>query len=106
MSLVDFLNQMEESEAEFEKQAAEEEAAGRIMARGFMDELDKIAGPIDWLKRKFGFGQKKPVPAPQPKFKPGSGYKPAPTFAPKKPLKPTVTGGRTRAARDVSKYMP
>lgn len=50
MSLAEFLNEMEayddemnKEAAELEKMAAEEEAAGRIMARGFMDELNKLA---------------------------------------------------------------
>lgn len=50
MSLAEFLNEMEAADeeltkeaAELEKQAAEEDAAGRIMARGFMDELNKLA---------------------------------------------------------------
>ena len=43
MSLVDFLDSMEEQEEEMMKVAAEEDAAGRIMARGFMDELNKLA---------------------------------------------------------------
>jgi hypothetical protein len=33
-----------EKQAEFEKEAQEEEYAGRIAARGFYDELQKIAG--------------------------------------------------------------
>ena len=43
MSLVDLLNEMEEQDEEMSKIAAEEDAAGRIMARGFVDELNKIA---------------------------------------------------------------
>ena len=57
MSLVDLYAAMEESDheltkeaEELEKLAAEEEAAGRIMARGFMDELNKVAGPEQWAK--------------------------------------------------------
>ena len=50
MSLVDFLNEMEEQDEEMSKLAAEEDAAGRIVARGFMDELNKLAatqaGPV------------------------------------------------------------
>jgi hypothetical protein len=43
MSLADYLEELESSQEEMTKQAAEEEAAGRIMARGFMDELNKLA---------------------------------------------------------------
>lgn len=50
MSLVDVLSQLEATDYEMEKEAtehekfaAEQEAAGRIMARGFMDELNKLA---------------------------------------------------------------
>lgn len=52
MSLVDIHAQISEQDVELEKQAAaeleklaEEDAAGRIMARGFWDEMNKIAGP-------------------------------------------------------------
>ena len=38
---------MEKEAAELEKLAAEEEAAGRITARGFMDELHKMAEAKD-----------------------------------------------------------
>jgi len=54
MSLADLFSQMEASDetiqkeaSELHKQAAEEDAAGRIMARGFMDELNKLANAID-----------------------------------------------------------
>lgn len=50
MSLVDIYDVMSGQDVELEKAAAEEfaklaeeDAAGRIMARGFMDELDKLA---------------------------------------------------------------
>ena len=50
MSLVDVLAQLEGVDEEIQKEASEqekiaqeEEAAGRIMARGFMDELNKLA---------------------------------------------------------------
>ena len=45
MSLADYLDQLDAEQDDFEKIAAEEDAAGRIMARGFMDELDKLAQP-------------------------------------------------------------
>ena len=70
MSLADFHAAMEENDHEMtkeaeglEKLAAEEDAAGRIMARGFMDEMNKIAeldkeaGPIDWVRKKLGIDQ-------------------------------------------------
>jgi hypothetical protein len=51
MGLVDIHETLSSYDAELEKEAAveyeklaEEDAAGRIMARGFMDELQKIAG--------------------------------------------------------------
>lgn len=51
-----------------EKTAAEYDAAGRIMARGFMDELDKLAqmpptGPTKGVLGAAG----RPVPTPHPK---------------------------------------
>lgn len=53
-SLTDVYNQVASKDEELEKQAAElvkqaeeEDAAGRIMARGFADELHKLAGEED-----------------------------------------------------------
>jgi len=53
MGLVDIHEQLSSYDSELEKEAAveyeklaEEDAAGRIMARGFMDELQKIAGGL------------------------------------------------------------
>ncbi|MHC4644900.1 MAG: hypothetical protein ACYTBJ_05330 [Planctomycetota bacterium] len=43
----------EQERTELEKLAAEEDAAGRITARGFMDELNKLAaamGPLPGMK--------------------------------------------------------
>jgi hypothetical protein len=37
--------ELEKQATEMWKEAEEEDAAGRIMARGFADELDKLAGP-------------------------------------------------------------
>lgn len=81
MSLVDVLNQLETADeemkkeaAELEKIAAEEEAAGRITARGFMDELNKLAQgmqfkpqmvdpkPLKPLNREPGLPPKSPLP--------------------------------------------
>lgn len=41
--------ELEKQAAEMIKQAEEEDAAGRIMARGFADELNKLAGAEDTL---------------------------------------------------------
>lgn len=67
-SLVDVYNNLAEADAEIlEKQAAEiklaeeEDAAGRIMARGFADELEKIA-----QGQATGNNLPKPPPAPKP----------------------------------------
>jgi hypothetical protein len=69
---------------------------------GFGEELVKLAQqPGLWQKFKSWIGVKKPVPAPQPKFKPGSGYKPAP-----KKLAIQPVGGATRSAQQVRKYLP
>ena len=81
MSLVSFLESMEDQEEEMSKLAAEEDAAGRIMARGFMDELAKIARYAKVQFDSSGKRSYKPAYVPQkspppPKFKPGSGYKP------------------------------
>lgn len=61
MSLVDVLNQLENADEEMEKEAqelekiaAEEEAAGRITARGFMDELNKLAQGMQFKPQKVG----------------------------------------------------
>ena len=50
MGLTELYNQIADSDEEFQKEAAEldklaaeEEAAGRITARGFMDELMKLS---------------------------------------------------------------
>ena len=50
MGLADLYNEMASQDGELQKEAAElkklaaeEEAAGRITARGFMDELQKLA---------------------------------------------------------------
>ena len=53
MSLVLIHNQLSSADEALEKEAAaefdklaEEDAAGRIMARGFMDELNTLAGSL------------------------------------------------------------
>lgn len=74
MSLVDFLDQLEAADeemqkeaSEYEKLAAEEEAAGRIMARGFMDELDKLAQRMPGQSLPPAASHTmKPMPAPKP----------------------------------------
>jgi len=40
-------DEMSKEASEMEKMAAEEDAAGRIMARGFMDELNKLAADVN-----------------------------------------------------------
>lgn len=72
MSLVDVLNQLEVADeelhkeaAEQEKLAAEEEAAGRIMARGFMDELNKLAADSGMTFKPEVVTRSKPKPAPK-----------------------------------------
>lgn len=47
MSLARFYETMIEEEEEMQKVAAEEEAAGRIAARGFLDELNKLAQQVE-----------------------------------------------------------
>ena len=90
MSLVDVLNhlesvdeEMEKEASEMEKIAAEEEAAGRITARGFMDELNKLAAglgnpKLKPLKREAGL----PPPAPLPTQSRTKGYKAPPRDKP------------------------
>ncbi|RKX67343.1 MAG: hypothetical protein DRP42_00665 [Tenericutes bacterium] len=53
MGLTDIYDAVSSHDVELEKAAAdefckvaEEDAAGRIMARGFMDELNKLAAPM------------------------------------------------------------
>jgi hypothetical protein len=46
MSLVDTYEKIAAADAERFEKLAEEDAAGRIMARGFMDELNKLAAPV------------------------------------------------------------
>lgn len=62
MGLVDLLSVLEDQDEEMQKQAAEEDAAGRIMARGFMDELNKLA--------EFGPAPLKPLQKAQEKAPP------------------------------------
>lgn len=88
MSLVDVLNQleyvdgeMEKEASEMEKIAAEEEAAGRITARGFMDELNKLAAGMTFKPQKVGpssaaLPQKNVGGAVPPPVKPGSAVEP------------------------------
>src|SRR5690606_23968516 len=49
---------LEKQAAELLKQAEEEDAAGRIMARGFADELAKLAGAYDGGASAFDTGPK------------------------------------------------
>jgi hypothetical protein len=88
MSLVDVLGQLEAVDTEMEKEAeeheklaAEEEAAGRIMARGFMDELNKLAQDMQFKPQKVApsaaaLPKKKVGQAVPPPVKPGSVVQP------------------------------
>lgn len=64
-----------EETSEIEKLAEEYDAAGRIMARGFMDELDKLAqaaGPPVALQQQAAAGQKARAartPSPKPQWR-------------------------------------
>lgn len=76
MSLVDFHSMLEAHDEEMSKMAADEDAAGRITARGFMDELEKLAqgsttqyGPLQSLL------QAKPVSQPKKTGLGGPGQK-------------------------------
>ena len=88
MSLADLYAVMEQTDQEmvkeaeeFEKIAAEEEAAGRIMARGFMDELNKLGEdmkfkPVPIKQTNVTKGSKGPggaVPGPRPSSVVGPG---------------------------------
>jgi len=56
--------------SEMEKLATEEDAAGRIMARGFMDELNKLAADVNTKFKPMVIPKNAPgssVPAPRPK---------------------------------------
>ena len=67
--------------SDVEKTAAEYDAAGRIMARGFMDELNKLAQmpPTGPSKKLEGLAGKKPWEYPKPKeMKPAMPKAPAP----------------------------
>lgn len=65
-----------------EKTAAEYDAAGRIMARGFADELSKLA------ETTVQFGKMKPLPSPQKTSMPPTGPLPkVEAMAKKKPVK-------------------
>lgn len=64
-SLTDVYNEVASKDADLEKQAAElvkqaeeEDAAGRIMARGFADELAKLAEPYSGGANAFNTGPK------------------------------------------------
>lgn len=118
-NLTDVYNRISAADAEIlEKQATikiaddEEDAAGRIMARGFADEFRKLAGPYDLAGSgatggNVGLGSR-PVKAPPVKdiskgkgsFKPGStvgasgAIKPPP--APPKPAAPPAAAPKPK----------
>ena len=81
--------ELEKQAAEMEKQAAEENYCGRIMARGFADELNKIAN--DMMRYGTGAGKKQqqkpaaPPPIPAPDFGGSVGLKPRGIKAPSVP---------------------
>jgi hypothetical protein len=102
MSLADLYNAMEANDhemvkeaEELEKIAAEEEAAGRIMARGFMDELNKLAQELEASKPPRFAGERgkpvKTIPAPPLKVPPLKG-KPKAGLGTHKPKAPPVGG--------------
>ncbi|MHC4644907.1 MAG: hypothetical protein ACYTBJ_05365 [Planctomycetota bacterium] len=69
MSLAALFEQMEFGDQEMAKEAedqvklaAEEDAAGRIMARGFMDELNKLAQKSPYAPRQQPTAGQKPIP--------------------------------------------
>jgi hypothetical protein len=77
MSLVDVLNYLESSDEEMQKEAsemekiaAEEEAAGRITARGFMDELNKLAAEMKFKGDTVSPGALKPLAKHKPSVPP------------------------------------
>jgi hypothetical protein len=103
MSLTDVLAQLEVADEEMtkeaellEKVAREEEAAGRIMARGFMDELDKLAeeSASDWIASAM---PKKTAPA---------APKPAPMAQPRALPKPKVNLGSSGDTMDMTTFGP
>lgn len=108
-SLTDVYNQISdhdavylEKQAEAIKVAEEEDAAGRIMARGFADELHKLAGGFGTeqltTKQK---GSTVPVGTAKPVAAPGAGYKPQVTSRPMRgPTLPSgsATAGTARSA--------
>lgn len=108
MSLVDILEQleyvddeMEKEASEMEKFAAEEEAAGRIMARGFMDELNKIA------QRQPGTAVPPPPKVPAKGVGAGTVVSPGPLAGTKgvgKKLKPAPAPGTPGATKPVGRF--
>lgn len=89
LAAVDHEAQAEQQE--HEKLAAEEEAAGRITARGFMDELNKLAasaGPPSAVQGMVK--QRPPAKAPMKQYKPVK----APTSGAIAVGKPKLTYGK------------
>lgn len=76
-ALVPMDQELEKQAAELYKQAEEEDACGRIMARGFADELNKLAGAP--FKR---------TPAPPPTIEKTKAMKPNEAFGPGKTITP------------------
>jgi len=102
-ALVPMDNELEKQAEEMWKQAEEEDAAGRIMARGFADELNKLSMPMGTgyghgkgMKYGPGDGMVPPAPAPQT-------AKPLPTPGGSIKSAPYQTGGGATAPKAVAK---
>jgi len=109
MSLVDIHGYISDQDSAMEKQAeeefsklAEEDAAGRIMARGFMDELNKVAGGFGsapMAKRDPNYGNKVRKVGPintSSAAKAGAGFKPSPM------KRPNFSGGISSAGKSMT----
>jgi hypothetical protein len=118
MSLTDVLAQLEQVDEEMskeaellEKVAREEEAAGRIMARGFMDELDKLAeGAADWIGAAMPKNKPaapKPAPMAKPKMAPVAKPKSLGTSGDTMSMKTVAPGSaQAKAINAKAKAMP
>lgn len=103
-AIVPMDEELEKQAAELVKQAEEEDAAGRIMARGFADELHKLAQPppafhgSPALQRAGGkdpgYGEFKPKKKPTG----ATMANPAGAFKPANPPAPAATSGASPVA--------
>ncbi len=105
MSLVDIHAQLTSQDEVLEKEAAqefsklaEEDAAGRIMARGFMDELHKIAQGVQPITPG------RTVPTGRYRTGPGPGQ--APGLKPRKPKTPKLPTNITMARQPFHSRKP